>query len=59
MQGRHRRPQRRKSRRGLDGFPAKTERENDGKNAEHPSHHCDRARMAAKRTLAYAAVGLE
>ncbi len=32
---------------GLDGFRAKPERENDGKNGEHHKKNCDRARMAA------------
>ncbi|HBX4014907.1 hypothetical protein CI659_025645 [Klebsiella pneumoniae subsp. pneumoniae] len=32
---------------GLDGFGAKSERENDGKNGETHYKHCDRARMAA------------
>ncbi|HBX2025045.1 TPA: hypothetical protein MHR78_26395 [Klebsiella variicola] len=32
---------------GLDGFRAKPERENDGKNGEHHIKNCDRVRMAA------------
>ncbi len=32
---------------GLDGFRAKPERENDGKNGEYHKKNCDRARMAA------------
>ncbi|EBW2268483.1 hypothetical protein B0570_004429 [Salmonella enterica subsp. enterica serovar Benue] len=44
---------------GLDGYRAKIERENDGKNGDQRKKNCDRARMAARRTLAFAAVGLE
>ncbi|WPM86231.1 hypothetical protein QNH14_23035 (plasmid) [Apirhabdus apintestini] len=44
---------------GLDGYRAKPERENDGKNGDRHEKHCDRARMAAERTLAFGAFGLE
>nr|WP_216089274.1 hypothetical protein [Klebsiella pneumoniae] len=43
---------------GLDGFRAKPERENDGKNGE-LHKNCDRARMAAPANLASAAAGLK
>jgi len=43
----------------LDGFLAKSETENDGKNGEKHQRNGNRARMATKCTLAFAAVGLK
>jgi len=50
-----------KSRNGLDGYRAKPERENDGKNVEEHKKYCDRGtvEMALAMYLALTAVGLQ